>query len=161
MRLLVLLATLLFSKATLAFEHNYNISDLNKEKHLDSQTCLAYTLYHESRGESDLSNIMVLSVIWNRMKSSRFPNTLCDVVKQKHQFSYLFDGRSDVILDKNRYDRLYNLVEKFIMNKEFILSVSEGATHYHTTSISPSWSKSSKMKFISTYGNHKFYKEVK
>lgn len=165
MRLLLILAFALcatiFTQYTQAYEHNYEIIDLTREKHLDSQTCLAYTLYHESRGETDLSNIMVLSVIWNRMKSNRFPNTLCGVVKQRHQFSYLFDGESDEITDKDSYDKLYNLVEEFIMNKKLLLSISGEATHYHTINVKPVWSTSSKMKYISTYGKHKFYKEIR
>ena len=151
---------LLMSSLSNAETHNYNIDDLLVVKNINTITYLTYTLYHESRGEPDLANMMILSVIWNRMENKHFPNTLEGVVKQDWQFSYLFDKKSDVIKDKVSYKRLHNLVEVFLLNRELFLGLSKGANHYHTVSISPYWSNSKRMKVVGVFGNHIFYKRL-
>lgn len=52
-------------------------------------SCLSLTVYHEARGESERGQRMVASVVMNRVRSPKFPNTVCGVVFQKSQFSYL------------------------------------------------------------------------
>lgn len=65
--------------------------------------CLARNIYHEARAESVKGQLAVAHVTINRKRSSRFPDTICDVVHhdkgpKKHdcQFSWTCDGRSDV-----------------------------------------------------------------
>ena len=78
---------------------------------MSDRDCLVYNLYHESRGESDIANIMVLNTVLNRTNSPRFPNTICGVVKQPYQYSWTNDGRSDVIHNRVQVDRLTKLVD--------------------------------------------------
>jgi spore germination cell wall hydrolase CwlJ-like protein len=44
--------------------------------------CLALNIYHEARSEPRAGQIAVASVTLNRVKSKRFPGTVCDVVMQ-------------------------------------------------------------------------------
>ena len=127
-------------------------------KRLSTIECATVNLYHESRSESDISNTMILFVMLNRVDDKRYPNTLCEVVFQRKQFSWTHDGKSDKINDINQYKRLYKLSERVIMNKELIQSLSEGVTHYHTKAINPYWSKSRDMEYVTTLDNHVFYK---
>ncbi len=53
--------------------------------------CGAQNVYHESRGEPDLGMIAVAQVVQNRIKSTRFPDTVCEVVYQDKQFSWVND----------------------------------------------------------------------
>ena len=48
----------------------------------DPLHCLALNIYHEARGESDFGKIAVAHVVMNRVKSHRFPNSICKVVMQ-------------------------------------------------------------------------------
>ena len=92
--------------------------------------CLAMNMYHEARGQGSAGLLGVSSVVMNRVKDKRFPNTICEVVHQgptreswktrqtpdpndakfypiRHrcQFSWYCDGRSDEPKDKKTYER--------------------------------------------------------
>lgn len=137
-----------------------NHKDLSKVR-LSSVECLAVNLYHESRSESDIANLNVLSVVLNRVKDKRYPNDICKVIFQRKQYSWTGDGLSDEIKDTGQYRRLYKITEEFLMNREFMLKHSEGVTHYHTNNIRPYWTKDKRMKFIGVVDNHTFYKWIK
>ena len=51
--------------------------------------CLAATIHYESQGESLKGKIAVGHVVINRTKDNRFPKSICKVVKQKGQFSWV------------------------------------------------------------------------
>ena len=122
--------------------------------------CLSEALYFEARGEQIEGQIAVADVIINRRESSQFPNTICGVVSEgshkKHacQFSYNCDGKLELIYDKKTYRRIAKL-SSMILNGAFS-DVTKGATFFHASEVSPSWSK----KFIKTrkIGRHIFYK---
>ena len=66
----------------------------------DAITCLARTIYWETRGEDAASMEAVANVVMNRLGQEGFPNTICGVVREGHeqgacQFSWWCDGRSD------------------------------------------------------------------
>ncbi|MCP3685035.1 MAG: cell wall hydrolase [bacterium] len=137
-------------------------NDILKAENVDTLTLLTLNLFMESRGESDLANMMVLASVFNRVDSKHYPNTIEGVIKQKYQYSWLLDGKSDAvgynIVEVNRYKELYKLTEQFILEKQNWLSVSMGVNHYHTTNISPSWSRSERMVELFTIDRHTFYK---
>lgn len=55
-------------------------------------SCLALGVYYESRGESIRGQQAVASVIMNRTRSGKFPDTPCGVILQKGQFSPFANG---------------------------------------------------------------------
>ena len=59
--------------------------------------CLAATIHYESQGESLRGKIAVGHVVLNRTKDTRFPKSICNVVKQKGQFSWV---KSSTHVDK-------------------------------------------------------------
>lgn len=50
--------------------------------------CLAQNIYHEARGEPTSGQLAVAFVTLNRTEDDRFPDSICDVVYQKGQFSW-------------------------------------------------------------------------
>lgn len=54
--------------------------------------CLAANIHYEARGESKKGQIAVAHVTLNRTKDKRFPKTVCGVVKQPGQFSWVKDN---------------------------------------------------------------------
>lgn len=51
--------------------------------------CLTRVIYHEARGEPVLGQFAVAHVVLNRLESKHYPNTLCEVVYQRKQFTGL------------------------------------------------------------------------
>ena len=75
-------------------------SDAEARSLQDEHHCLALTLYWEARGEGHRGMTAVGWTVLNRVRSSYFPSTPCDVVFQGGeqppcQFSYWCDGKSD------------------------------------------------------------------
>ena len=113
--------------------------------------CMALNLYHEARGESKVGRRAVMHVVKNRADADGFGgDTICDVVmagkkdsrgrilKGKCQFSWTCDFASDVPKDLEKFERLEKEARDFMM-KERIDDITEGATHYHSIAVNPSW----------------------
>ena len=60
--------------------------------------CLAQNIYFEARSESQAGMIAVAQVTMNRVKHPRYPNTVCEVVKQG---SYIHMGRAFYLSETN------------------------------------------------------------
>ena len=56
------------------------------------EDCLANAVYFEARGESIEGQLAVAEVVMNRASSGRYPPTLCGVVVQRSQFSFVRGG---------------------------------------------------------------------
>jgi spore germination cell wall hydrolase CwlJ-like protein len=50
-------------------------------------TCLARVILYEAGAESRAGQLAVAQVVMNRVRSPRFPNTICAVINQRGQFS--------------------------------------------------------------------------
>ena len=122
--------------------------------------CLSEALYFEARGEQIEGQIAVADVIINRKNSNRFPSTICGVVsegshkKNACQFSYNCDGKLELIYDKKTYSRIVKL-SAMVLNGAFS-DVTNGATFFHASEVSPSWSK--KFQKTRKIGRHIFYR---
>ncbi|WP_253276804.1 cell wall hydrolase [Ruegeria sp. 6PALISEP08] len=122
--------------------------------------CLSEALYFEARGESVRGQFAVAEVILNRVKSGRFPDSLCGVIRQgtgkkyQCQFTYTCDGRKEVIHEKKAYERVSKVARASMDGAA--KELTEGATHYHTTAVRPSWSRVYKQ--TARIGVHIFYR---
>jgi spore germination cell wall hydrolase CwlJ-like protein len=122
--------------------------------------CLSEALYFEARGETVTGQFAVAEVIMNRVKSSRFPDTPCAVIKQgtgrryQCQFTYTCDGHAEVIAEKKAFKRVSKVARAIIDGVGGDLT--DGATFYHTVAVRPSWAR----KFTETarIGVHVFYR---
>jgi N-acetylmuramoyl-L-alanine amidase len=130
--------------------------------------CLADNIYHEARGESLEGQLAVTHVVFNRTHSSRYPTSYCKVIHQgesiggrmlrnRCQFSWYCDGRSDLPRDVNAYKIAIENAKTawyvYYMNE---YDLSNGADHYHASHVLPYWAK--EMYPVATIGNHLFYK---
>ena len=133
---------------------------------VSEEYCLAETIYFEARNQELLGQIAVGLVALNRVKSSRFPDTLCDVTRQakrdssgriikyKCQFSYYCDGLIEHVANKEAWSTAKIVAETVIEqgHKDF----TDGALYYHTTSIIPYWSSAYHPTL--ELGDHIFYR---
>jgi len=124
--------------------------------------CLALNIYFEARGEPDLGKIAVAHVVLNRVVDTRFPTTVCEVVRQggeqqlrRCQFSWWCDGRSD----KPRDARSWRIVQAVAHQVYWGFSPdpTAGALWYHADSVSPSWGHV--FNRGPQIGQHVFYKD--
>ena len=141
----------------------YSLSELNARPKATGDAhfkCLAEALYFEARGETLKGQIAVAEVILNRVNSSKFPNTVCGVIKQgtgrKYacQFTYTCDGNPETIHEPAAYARVAKIARMMLDGAPRRLS--GGATYYHTTAVNPSWAR--KFRRTAKMGVHLFYK---
>ena len=142
--------------------------------------CLALNMYHEARGGGTAGLFAVSAVVFN---DSRFPSSVCEVVKQgptkeswktrqledlpderrvyypiKHkcQFSWYCDGKSDVPYNVKKYQEILDLAEAILYNEISFVDITDGALFYHADWVNPSWAK---MKQRTTeIDDHIFYR---
>lgn len=128
---------------------------------IEELVCLADVMYFEARGESLAGKHAVAMTVLNRVRSKRFPNTICGVVKQgkgelhKCQFSYYCDGLPERIHELQAYFRIKDLARDILDSGA--PDRTDGATHFHTVSVSPSWAD--ELQMTATIGHHVFYRE--
>jgi spore germination cell wall hydrolase CwlJ-like protein len=121
--------------------------------------CLALNIYHEARSEDIASQIAVAEVTLNRVASQDYPNTVCGVVKQKGQFSWYWDEKSDTPYEKKAFNGSIDIAKRMLSERDYYNVVGKEATHYHASYVKPYWAK--KFKRIKTVGKHIFYKKEK
>ena len=151
--------------------------------YLDKQTtCHAKNMYYEARSQGLAGQLAVSLVVLNRVKDSRYPNTICEVVEQgpvreswktrgkvvpdherkyfpirnRCQFSWYCDGKSDEPKDLTTYESLYNMGIDLVYGDITVVDITEGATHYHADYVYPAWRKT-KTKTIEIE-DHIFYR---
>lgn len=128
----------------------------------DEWQCLSEALYFEARGENVKGQFAVAEVILNRVKSARFPDSVCGVINQgtgkRHQcqFTYTCDGHEEVIAEPGAYSRVAKVARAMLDGK--VPTLTDGATHYHTTAVRPRWSR--KYTRTAKIGVHIFYRHT-
>jgi N-acetylmuramoyl-L-alanine amidase len=120
---------------------------------LDEESrCLAGAIYFESKGEPLTGQLAVADVILNRIRSGRFAGTICSVVTQPGQFSFVRDGRVPDIADCAYY-RTAVAIARIAMADAW-QSPAAGALFFHARRISPGWHR----EHVATIGNQVFYR---
>ncbi len=120
--------------------------------------CLTQAIYFEARGENLEGQIAVAEVILNRADSPLYPRTVCGVVKQRGgggcQFSYVCDGRTKM-REMGAADLAGRIARAMLDGAPRVLT--DGATHFHTRGVKPSWSK--RFAKTASIGSHLFYRQ--
>ncbi len=151
-------------------ERDVSMADKMTKKYLDtlpvatggdSWSCLSEALYFEARGERIKGIFGVAEVILNRVDDPRYPDTVCAVVNQgtgeryRCQFTYTCDGQPETIREPRAFQKVAKVAR--IMLDGAPRTLTNGATHYHTKSVSPNWSNV--FPRTTTIGYHHFYRE--
>ena len=113
--------------------------------------CLAWNVYHESRGEPEIGQRAVADVTLNRVEDARWPNTVCAVVWQAWQFSWTMDHLSDEMGDTIALAQSYRIAWAALNTPR-----TTDATHYHNIMITPNWAKH--YEVVEVIGLHVFYR---
>ena len=136
------------------FAHYVKAENVNEHS-----VCLAKNMYYEARNQGTAGLLAVIGVVLNGVNDSRFPNSICEVVKQgpiraswkqdgtyypiKHrcQFSWYCDGKSDVPKEKKLYKKYLDISEAILQNEIPFIDITDGATFYHADYVTPGWAK--------------------
>lgn len=116
--------------------------------------CMAENIYHEARGESTSGMKAVANIVLNRMKSSLFPDTVCEVIYQKNQFSWIKASRK---IDFNKIpDKIKWIAFESLVNNQWKDNTG-GALFFHVVNAETSWNMDA-IHITTKIGNHVFYK---
>ena len=128
-------------------------------------------IYFEARDQPLIGQLAVGQVAMNRVKDKYYPDNMCDVITQgkidnppdapvlrhKCQFSFYCDGKSDQPQDEVAF-RIAAKLAAGVIRQDWI-DPTEGATHYHSIDVSPSWAKA--MIREVRIEDHIFYRQEK
>ena len=130
------------------------------------KNCLAANIYYEARGESEHGQKAVAAVTLNRVKSKKYPKTVCAVVMQKKQFSWTHQQPKHKVeqalkglppsqkpVEVAAYHQAQKVAYNAIKSKQQVLP--EQVLWYHTTGVNPVWNK--QMHKVNQIGVHVFY----
>ena len=117
--------------------------------------CLALNVYHESRDQSLAGQIAVAQVTMNRVASPKYPDTVCGVVYQYKQFSWYWDGMSDVPLESKAWERAQMVAMGVLAGSGHSELVDVTITNYHAVTVQPYWAPT--MTLVAQIEDHKFY----
>lgn len=120
----------------------------------DAETeCLARAVYYESKGEPLTGQLTVAEVIINRARSGRFPSTVCGVVRQAGQFSFVRRGVIPQPPEGSRDWRIAVAIAQIAM-QDLADGAAPRALFFHARRVNPGW----RLTRVATVGNHVFYR---
>ena len=134
--------------------------------------CLAQNIYFEARTESDAGQIAVGQVVLNRVDHPRYPNNVCDVIRQgptytfdpdfpvrnKCQFSWYCDGKSDNIKNIQAWNHAKAIAGILLAMPAMVPNIVEDATHYHADYVKPHWAD--RLERVARIESHIFYRVI-
>lgn len=115
--------------------------------------CLAGAVYYESKGEPLAGQLAVAEVILNRARSGRFPKSLCGVITQAGQFSFVRGGVIPAINPGSRDWKTALAVSQVALSEAWESPASD-AMFFHARYVRPGWGKPR----LASIGNHIFYR---
>ena len=179
---LVFTATTVFAQANATTFQDVEVDELYSQKSQPELYCMALNVYFEAKSEPLAGQYAVADVVLNRVNDTRYPNTICEVVKEgptkeswktkqfpdlqeservynpiRHrcQFSWYCDGKPDNVVDGDAWRQAQTVAYKMVYADRY-RGITEGATHYHADYVSPKWAKT--IQLVGSISTHIFYR---
>lgn len=121
------------------------------------QKCLAGAVYFEARGEPLEGQLAVAQVILNRTASGEYPASICDVVTQPAQFSFVRNGLVPPI-DENSLAWRRALAVAHIASAKLANELGSNVLWYHADYVAPRWDR--RLAAVVQIGAHIFYRRA-
>jgi spore germination cell wall hydrolase CwlJ-like protein len=115
-------------------------------------TCLATGIYYEAKSEPLAGQLAVADVILNRTTSGRFPKSVCSVVTQPGQFSFVRGGKLPTPPANAQWRKAMAIAQ--VAKKDLWESPAGDALYFHARYSKASWNRAR----VATVGNHIFYR---
>jgi spore germination cell wall hydrolase CwlJ-like protein len=113
--------------------------------------CLAKVVLYEAGSEPRAGQLAVAQVVMNRVRSPRFPNSICGVIYQRGQFSAI---RSYSPPRGARWNRALSLAREVISGEA--APVVGRALYFHATRVRPAFARTQTR--VAQIGGHVFYR---
>lgn len=114
--------------------------------------CLAAGIYFEAKGEPLAGQLAVAEVILNRSNSGRYPNSVCSVITQPGQFSFVRRGKIPKAPSNAQWRRALAVAQ--VAEKNLWESHVSDAMFFHASYVNPRWKRAR----VGQVGNHIFYR---
>lgn len=114
--------------------------------------CLAVGVYYESKGEPLAGQLAVAEVILDRSTSGRFPRSVCSVLTQRGQFSFVRGGKLPTPPANPAWRKAVAVAQ--VAQKNLWDSPVDGALYFHARHVAPRWKRAR----VGSVGNHIFYR---
>jgi len=118
------------------------------------QECLAGAVYFEARSEPLEGQLAVADVVLNRASSGRYPTTICAVVTQRAQFSFIVNGRFPAANRASDAWRKAVAIAR-IAQERLANEVPRNVLWYHADYVAPVWRRN--LRRVTKIGAHIFY----
>lgn len=115
----------------------------------EEQELLQKLMLAEAEGEGDIGMIMVANVVYNRIQSPDFPDTVQEVIYQEGQFASVTDGRLAAAQPNE-------LTEEILTDLQLEYFDLTGGALYFCEASSDQWHNN--LEFLYQYHHHKFYR---
>jgi hypothetical protein len=134
--------------------HDLVIAYVNYGNQDEEQLCLAKAIYFEARGETLEGQLAVAEVVLNRARSGRFASSVCGVVTQPAQFSFIRAGKFPTVNESSDcWKKALAIAE--IASKHLAASLAPNVLWYHATYVAPAWGRQKTR--AAQIGTHIFY----
>ena len=117
--------------------------------------CMSMNIYWEARDQSIAGQVAVGQITMNRVASPDYPDDVCGVVHQHKQFSWQWDGKSDVPQEEAAWIAAQMVARGVLAGSGHAELMDVNITHYHAVYAKPYWAP--KMKLVAQIGDHIFY----
>lgn len=148
-------------------EYTNRVNEAKKELQ-EELYCAAKNIYFEANNQKVKEKKAIMEVVLNRVESSKFPNTICEVIydakldsngnpiRHKCQFSWYCDGKIELIEDKKGFEHAY-IIAFDVINARLKggANLTKNSLWYHADYVSPYWSKVYQKQV--QIGRHIFY----
>lgn len=119
------------------------------------EQCLAGAVYFEARGEPLEGQLAVAQVVLNRAASGRFPATICQVVTQPAQFSFIRAGKFPPVDKGSECWHRALAIADVARRKLLAGQVAADVLWYHAAYVTPAWDRE-KVR-VAQIGGHIFF----
>ena len=126
--------------------------------------CLLRNVWWESASEPFVGKLWVAKTTLNRVRSSKFPNSICKTVYQRKQFSWTHQIPKNKHKVPNKTASEKELLKQLEVISTVVIWIdrlgwdfTEGSQFYHSVKVKPNWDYT-KLERTETVGNHVFYK---
>jgi spore germination cell wall hydrolase CwlJ-like protein len=134
-----------------------------QEMVLAEHRCLTEALYYEARSEGASGEKAVAEVVFHRLNSGRYGDSVCAVVHEGAdgrvcQFSFVCNGDMKRPREIVAWNQAEELAAQIFTGEVRLRNLTGGATSYHANYVRPYWAPT--LKRTAQIGKHIFYRNA-
>ena len=134
-----------------------------QEMVLAEHRCLTEALYYEARSEGASGEKAVAEVVFHRLNSGRYGDSVCAVVHEGAdgkvcQFSFACNGDMNRPREIVAWNQAEELAAQIFTGEVRLRNMTGGATSYHANYVKPYWAPT--LKRTAQIGKHIFYRDA-